>query len=316
MPISARAARLHSHGTSPTVETVDLPEPRADEVLVDLAYASINPVDTYAVLGRVDADVPLPRTLGREATGTVDGRPVLVFGHDVGRRRDGVWATAAVVPAAAVMDLPPTVDPAQAATLGVAGVTAWRTVHELARVTDNDRVLVLAAAGGVGATIVSLAVSAGATVWGQTGSEVKRDRLAALGVDRVVVCGADDLSDAAADLQPTVVFDPLGDGFTAAAVHVLEPKGRLVIFGTSAGPTGSLPLQVLYRKGLSVFGYGGLIEPEDRLAAALRSAVAALADGTLSVPIDSTVPLDDISEALDRLAARDVVGKLVVDLSS
>lgn len=128
----------------------------------------MDPVDRYRVAGTVDAGSPLPRTLGSEGAGTFRGRPVVVFGHGVGRTRDGIWATKAIVPRAAIIDVPDGIDLQHAAVMGVAGLTAWRTVTELAQVTKDDRVLVLGAAGGVGSVIVSLAHRLGATVWGQS----------------------------------------------------------------------------------------------------------------------------------------------------
>lgn len=76
--------------------------------------------------GRVAPGAPVPRTLGTEGAGTVDGRPVLARGHGIGTARDGLWATAAVVPYAALIDVPDGVALEQAAAMGVAGVTAWR----------------------------------------------------------------------------------------------------------------------------------------------------------------------------------------------
>ncbi len=99
----------------------------------------------------------MPRTLGTEGAGTTDGCPVMARGLGIGTTRDGLWATAAVVPRAALIDVPGGVDLAAAAAMGVAGVTAWRVVTELAQVKPDDTVLVLGATGGVGSIIVSAA---------------------------------------------------------------------------------------------------------------------------------------------------------------
>src|SRR4051794_15161097 len=104
------AARLHRHGKPLRVEDVDLPDPGEGEVRVELRFAGVNPVDRYAAEGRVAADAPLPRTLGGEGSGLLDGTPVLVTGGGVGTIRDGVWAGAAVVPETAVVPLPDGVD--------------------------------------------------------------------------------------------------------------------------------------------------------------------------------------------------------------
>ena len=310
-----KAARLAAHGQPLTIEEVELPAPGAGETVIEMAYAGVNPVDTSGAAGRVAPDGPLPRTLGGEGAGTVDGRPVLVRGHGLGATRDGLWAQAAVVPEAALIDIPDGVGLAEAAAMGVAGVTAWRTVSEVAQAGPDDTVVVLGASGGVGSIIVSLAHGLGATVIGQTGNRGKRDFIAAQGADHVVVCGADELAGQISGFGPTVVFDPLGGGFTGAAIEALRPLGRLVLFGASAGQTGELPLLQLYRKGLRIYGYAGLIASSEDLAAAIRAALGALASGEVSLPIDSVLPLAEVNTAFDRLRTRSVCGELVLDTS-
>jgi NADPH2:quinone reductase len=312
----ARAARLHRHSEPLAIEEVDLPEPGPGEVLIDLAFAGVNPVDRYQAEGRVAPDAPLPRTPGTEAAGWVEGRPVMVRGHGLGTRRDGLWATAAVVPEAAVIELPDGVGLEQAATMGIAGVTAWRCATEKARIGSDDRVLVLGASGGVGSILVSIAKSAGAQVWAQTGQADKGEWLRARGADEIVVGGPDQVEEAAAGFRPTVVFDPLGDGFFGAAVRIMQDKGRLVPFGTSAGAEGEVPLQALYRKGITVKGYGGLIESDDALAAGVREALDALRAGRMQIPIDRVVPLDQVNTAFRLLTERSVMGKVVLGLQT
>lgn len=309
------AARLVEHGQPVQIEQVELPDPGEGETILQVAYAGVNPVDMYAAMGRVAPDGPLPRTLGGEASGTVDGRRVMVRGHGLGATRDGVWAQAAIVPEAALVDVPDGVELPEAAAMGVAGVTAWRTVTELAKVSADDTVVVFGAAGGVGHMIVSVAHALGATVIGQTGNPDNRDWIGARGADHVVVSEADGLAQQLSRFRPTVVFDPLGDGFTGQAVEALEPRGRLVLFGASAGPEGQVPLRSLYRKGLVVRGYAGLIEPDEAMTAGARAALDALARGLLSVAIDSILPLGQVNEAFDRIEKRSVHGKLVLDTS-
>ncbi len=307
------AVRLTEHGQPLQVQDIEIGEPGDQEVLVEVAYGGVNPVDMYAAEGRVAADAPVPRTLGTEGAGTVDGRPVMVHGYGVGTTRDGLWATAAIVPRGALVDVPAGVDLAAAAVMGVAGATAWRTVTEYAQVRADDTVLVLGARGGVGSLIVSLAHSLGATVAGQTGDASSHDWISERGADYVVVADAAGLADALADLRPTVVLDPLGGEFTGAAIEVLQPRGRLVLYGTSAGLTGQVPLRMLYRKGITVRGYAGLMASDEEIAAAARQALQAVAEGTLTVPIDAALPLRQVGECFERIRQRRVRGKLVLD---
>jgi NADPH2:quinone reductase len=307
------AARLVRHGDPLRVEQVELPVPGPDEVTVDLAYGGINPIDRYVIEGRVAPDGPLPRTVGAEASGHLDGEPVLVFGAGLGSLRDGVWAERAVVPNSAVIAVPAGVDLRAAGAMGIVGLTAWNVVH-LAGVGPEDRVLVLGSGGGVGLPVVSLAAALGATVWGQTGDHAKADAIRAQGAVHVVVTGDEGLADAVRDVRPTVVIDPLGNGFTTAALSVISPAGRYVLLGTSAGVTATVQLQQLYRNGIRLLGYGGLQLTDGQRRAGLAAAFAALLDGRLRMVVGSTFPLTDVNAALEASRDRAHVGKVMLDL--
>jgi NADPH:quinone reductase len=312
---TVRAARLVELGEPLQIQEVELPAPGEDEVRVDLHYGGVNPVDRYTAEGRVNPDGRRPRTLGAEAAGELDGRPVLVAGEGLGAARDGVWAQAAVVPRPAVIELPEGVAPRAAAAMGIAGLTALNCVRGLAAVTAEDRVVVLGASGGVGSMIVSLARAAGATVWGQTGSADKAAAITEDGADRVLVGGPADIAADIARFEPTVAFDPLGDGFVAPLVAAISPRGRIVSFGVSAGAEVTFNLQLLYRKAVSLLGYGGIILTRDERRPGLQAALEAVRAGELKVRVDSVLALDDVNEAFQRLTERRVQGKLLLDLS-
>jgi NADPH2:quinone reductase len=312
---TVRAARLVELGSPLQVEDVELPAPGEDEVRVDLHYGGVNPIDRYNAEGQVHPDTPRPRTLGGEAAGALDGRLVLVAGEGLGFVRDGVWSQAAVVPREAVCEVPDGVAAEHAAAMGIAGLTALNCVRSLARVTAEDRVVVLGASGGVGTMIVSLAHAAGATVWGQTGSEAKMSAITAEGADRVLVGGAEAIAADLADFAPTVAFDVLGNGFVATAVEAMAPRGRIVSLGVSAGADVTFNMRVLYRKMLTVLGYGGTILTREERRPGLQAALEAVRAGELKVRIDSVLPLEEVNDAFRRLVDRKVQGKLLLDLS-
>jgi NADPH2:quinone reductase len=309
---TVRSARLIEHGQPLRIEPVQLPEPGDDELLVTLEFAGVNPVDRYVAEGTVAPDAPLPRTLGGEAAGTAGGRPVLVAGEGLGAVRDGVWAEAAVVPAAAVIELPDGVQRRDAAAMGIAGLTAYNVVRELAEVTAEDRVLVLGASGGVGTMIVSLAAAAGATVWAQVGSPAKAQVVEAQGAERALVAGPDELAARLGDFEPTVAFDPLADGFLGAVIESLAVHGRLVSFGASAGAEVEFNMRTLYRKGISLLGYAGMQLGREQRRRGLEAALAALAAGQLRVVIDEVLALERVNEAFERIERRQARGKLLL----
>jgi NADPH:quinone reductase len=312
---TARAARLIELGQPLQIQEVELPEPAEDEVRVDLHYGGVNPIDRYHAEGQVNPDAIRPRTLGGEASGEADGRLVLVAGEGLGFVRDGVWAQAAVVPRVAVVEVPVGVASEHAAAMGIAGLTALNCVRQLAQVTAEDRVVVLGASGGVGSMIVSLARSAGATVWGQTGSEAKVSGITAEGAHRVLVGGPEEIAAGLADFEPTAAFDVLGDGYVAAVIEAMAVRGRIVSLGVSAGADVAFNMRVLYRKMLSLLGYGGTILSREERRLGLQAALKAVRAGELSVRIDSVLPLEEVNDAFRRLVDRQVQGKLLLDLS-
>jgi NADPH2:quinone reductase len=310
---TAKAARLVEHGKPLEVAPVELSSPGDDEVQVSLAFGSLNPVDRYVVEGKVAGDGALPRTIGGEAGGHVDGRPVLVAGAGLGSTRDGVFATSAVVPRSAVYELPDDTPLDEAAALGVVGMTTVR-VCQVAEVGPGDRVLVLGASGGVGHSVVGYAAALGASVLGQTGSAEKADVVKQLGADDVVVCDARGLADAVRAFEPTVVIDPLGGEFTPAALSALAERGRLVLFGTSAGASATIQLQHLYRGQRQFRTFGGLIATPQERREGITRAIEEHALGRLRIRVGAVLPLDDVNDAFATLGAHSAIGKVVLDL--
>jgi NADPH2:quinone reductase len=309
-----RAVRLHAFGQPLILDDVPEPVPGPDEVLFELAFIDVNPLDVWLTEGTVaGGGQRLPFVPGSSGAGTVEGRRVAVRGAGLGVTRDGVYAERAAVPAEAVVNLPDDVPLEQAAGLGVAGTTAWRLVHDIAETSAEDHVLVLGASGGVGTLAVQLAAAVGATVWGQTTAPEKVGFIREQGAAEVVVAGAGALADAARGFAPTVVLDPLGDGFTLAAVAAMAPHGRLVLFGASAGPiVDGFDLRVMYRKAVSLLSYSGTIEPQSRVVEGLEQALGALVRGEMHVPIDDILPLEGAPEAHERIRHHGVRGKLLL----
>lgn len=308
-----RAAVLHQLGGILHLEELPDPVPTGDEVLVDITHASVNPLDIWVCGGTPGAAAAnLPWIPGTEAAGLHDGRPVLVRGAGLGVMRRGLYASKVAVPRSTLLALPDGADPMVAAALGVAGITAFHCVTTRGGCTADDRVLVLGASGGVGSLALQLAKEIGATVWGQTTSASKADGVAALGADRVVVCEADALVDAVAELKPTLVIDGLGGTFTTASITALEPFGRLVLYGASASDDIPMSSRGFYRKALTLLGYAGLAETPAQQAEVVTGLLDRVRAGTLRVPIQ-VLPLSAAAEAHRRILTRQVEGKLVLD---
>ena len=310
-----RAVRVHEFGGELRLDDVPDPEPGPAEVLFDVRYAGVNPLDVWMTQGTVaEGSQPLPFVPGGEGSGEINGRPALVHGYGLGVRRDGLYRERAVVPEEAVTYLPDGVALEAAAGMCVAGATAWRLVHEVTKMDANDRVVVLGASGGVGSLLIQVAKGTGAQVWGQTSSADKREFVEGLGADRAIVADAESLVESVADLSPTVVMDPLGDGYTTAGIAALEPFGRLALFGTSAGTEASVDLRALYRKGIALLTYSGTVQPPGRSKEAREKVLGELAAGRLRVTIDSIMPLERAGDAHRRILEKQVRGKILLSV--
>lgn len=305
-----RAVRRTQPGTVEVCD-VEAGAPQSGEVLVDIEYAGVNPFDAQVLRGEIGPNPDAPLTLGAEGTARLDGRLVLVTGGGLGAARDGMFAEQAVVPESSVHELPADADPRAAATVGVAGRTAWRVVHQLARVTPQDVVLVLGAAGGVGSFAAQLARNAGAHVLAQTASLEKASRLAELGLNGVVGADAATVVAAAHDQAVSVVLDPLGGDYVSSLLPELAPRARVVTYGVLAGRTTNIDLGVLYGRGIQIFGTSGGATPVAEGAAALAGALDAVVTGAVSIDHE-VVALEDGPQAFTRLTERSVTGKLLL----
>ncbi len=308
-----RAARFHGFGQALQVDEIDEPTPAPGESLFEVVVAGVNPLDLWVGEGTVAGGRQrMPFVPGTEASGTLDGRRVLVRGHGFGVLRDGFYRARASIPPDAAIPIPDELGFEASASLGVAGGTAWELVHTVARVAADDRVLILGASGGVGSLAAQLAKQAGATVWGQTGNPEKADFVRELGVDRAVVASAADLLGEVAELSPTLALDCLGNGFTASLVDAVAPFGRILVYGASAGERAELDLRQLYRRSITLLTYSGTAEPDERNRAAMEAALGAAARGELRVFVDHVFGLQQAPEAHRWIRERRVRGKVLL----
>jgi NADPH2:quinone reductase len=312
-----RAARLHEIGGTLQLDDVDEPTAGDGEAIVEIAYASVNPLDIWVTRGAPGvAAENLPWVPGSEASGTVDGKPVLVRGAGLGVMRHGLYRERAAVPRDAIHELPDGIDMAQAAGMPVVGITAWHAVHTVGKVTPDDRVLVLGASGGVGSVAVQLAAATGATVWGQSGNAGNAWVITEDGAGEVLVTDASGLAEAATAFAPTVVLDPLGGPFPDQAIAAMANRGRLVVYGTSVDPTVTLNWRQMYRKAISVLGYSGLIGTPESERQVLEELFALMASGRMRIRLAEVLPLDQAAEAHAMILERRAGGKLVLDCNA
>ena len=232
-----KAVCIYAYGGPDVLRYDDIPRPHpgAGEVLVRIHAAGINPVDWQIREGRLQEMLhyPFPLVLGWDFSGVVEslgtGLTRMKVGDEVFCRpdiaRDGAYAEFIVVRESEVALKPRAVDHLHAAALPLAGLTAWQTLFDAGKLAAGQRVLIHAAAGGVGHLAVQLAKGKGAHVIG-TAAERNHDFLRQLGVDQVVDYNTERFEDVVRPVD--LVLDTIGGETQDRSWKVLKPGGILV----------------------------------------------------------------------------------------
>lgn len=210
--------------------------PGAGEIQIDVRSAGLNFRDVLCALGLYPGVVG---SLGGECAGVVGmvGAGVTEFapGDEVLAFAPGSLATSAVVPAAFAVRKPDTLSFEQAAGLPIASMTASYALESLARLKPGQRVLIHAAAGGVGLAAVQLALMLGAEVYATAGSDAKRDMLRKLGVKHVhdsrSLAFRDEVMSLTAGAGVDIVLNSLSGAFIQAGVETLGRNGCFIEIG-------------------------------------------------------------------------------------
>jgi NADPH:quinone reductase-like Zn-dependent oxidoreductase len=288
--------------------TLPKPQPGPTEVLVKVHAAAVNPVDAKTRARGQQLGEP-PFVLGWDVSGVVEevGYGVTahrpgdeVFGMPLFPRQAGAYAEYVVAPARQFARKPTTLDHPHAAALPLVGLTAWQSLVETADVRAGQRVLVHAAAGGVGHVAAQIAKARGAHVIG-TASAGKHDFVRGLGVDEVVDYTAVDFADVVRDVD--VVLDTVGDDIAARSVPTVKDGGIVVTLLGGGYPA------LVEAAGDRVRTAAVLCEP-DRLG---LLALADLAEnGRLRPELAAVLPLAEAAKAHELIESGHTRGKIVL----
>lgn len=332
---------------SDALRVCNVPDPvaKAGQVLISVRAFGVNFADILARTGMY-LDAPrLPFIPGYEVAGIVEavGDGVDTSRVRVGQRvaaltRFGGYAEKAIAEQSVTVPIPDAMDFAEAAAVPVNGVTAWLALKIMTTLREGDKVLVHAAAGGVGTMAVQLALAAGCEVFGTVGSEEKADFLRRIGVHHPIVHTREDVEEVVkretAGKGLDVVLDSLGGRSVAQALRMLAPSGRLISIGiASLAPRKSRSLiatgvgllrtpilhpYILLADSKSFIGINMKRIAEARpalLAQALRDVFESVKAGRLRPYLDSVFDFEQCAAAHERLHGRQSIGKVVVRVS-
>ncbi|KAF9175572.1 NADPH:quinone reductase [Mortierella sp. AD011] len=321
------AVQIPKHGDSSILAYVPVPKPtpKPDQVLVKVAYAGVNFIDTYQRSGLYPQTLPfIP---GREGSGEiVEVGPEAKGGFKVGDRvaflDTGGYAEYDAVSTRTLAKLPDTVSLEQGAALLLQGLTAWSLVRQAYKVEKGDWVLVHAAAGGVGLLLCQMCKLLGANVIGTTSTDAKAKLAKENGANYIVDYsnGYDSLIEKVNEVTGNkgvhVVYDGVGAATFDVSLKVVRRLGTVVSFGNSSGAVPPVNLMRLTEKNIrlmrtTLFSYLTTREEFDSLSSELLQLVA---DGKLKFAIHKVYPIQDVKQAHDDLEGRKTTGKLLLKL--
>ena len=287
------------------IAEMPVPEPGEGEVQVKVDGAGLNPVDYKIRQGHFPPANPkeFPAITLREFSGTISKIGPGVSGVELGEGVYGITDAGAaaeytVAKASAIGPRPPSMDPADAAIVPLAGMTAWQALFDHGRLEAGERVLIHAAAGGVGTFAVQLAKWKGATVIG-TASKEHFSLLRELGADQLIDYKDQKFEDVVSDVD--VVLHAIGPDALPASLKVLKPGGRLVAI--SAQPDA----EEAKRQGKEATMF--MMTPKSDQ---LRKLSDLIEDLKVRPVIDTIVPLEKAAEAMAELEKGHTVGKIGV----
>ena len=311
----------------------DVPDPVAkpNEVVIDIKAAGLNYPDSLIVQGLYQFKPDLPFSPGHEGAGIVSSVGSEVSSLKVGDRVAffkgfGAFAEKIAVPERLAFPIPSSFPFHVAAGVFMVYGTSLHALLQRANISENDEVLVLGAAGGVGLAAVDLAKAYGARVVAAVSTKEKAEVCAGYGADDIVVYGEKSLNKDAQksftkELKSksvrggySIIYDPVGDCFAEPSLRSIGWGGTYLVVGFAAGKIPSFPINLMLLKGCAVSGvFIGRFQQEEPAVQAknLKKIGSFLAEGKINPFISKTVPMKDAVTSIQDIAQRKVLGKVV-----
>jgi len=332
VPPTFRALRIHQvdKKTEARLEQITLADLSPGQVVIRVAYSSINYKDALAVSGKGRIMRAYPKVAGIDLSGVVvssevsdykPGDAVLVTGCNIGEVLDGGFAEYARVPAEAVVPLPPGLSLHEAMALGTAGYTAalaLRRMLENHQTPELGPIAVTGPTGGVGSIAISLFKRAGFQVAAITGKPGAEAYLRALGADEIVDRNTLDVGSKPLETARWGgAVDNLGGDTLAYLTRTVKPWGSIGAIGLAQAPTLNTTVIPFILRGVSLLGIWSVECPRSwRLAIWDRLASDWKPEGLTSLIAPRVVSLDQIADVANELVASHAQGRTVVRIAA
>jgi trans-2-enoyl-CoA reductase len=322
------AAVYEKHGNPAdvlNVETLPWPTPAADEAVVKMYAAPINPADLNQIEGKYPVRAELPATPGFEGAGVIvelgagvkglTSGALVILPHNV-----GTWRDAVAVKAGELVVVPEEIEPVQAAMLKINPLTAWRLLHDYVDLRKGDWIIQNAANSAAGRDVIKIAHELGY----KTVNVVRRaeliDELRAEGADVVLVDGdnlREEVKSATGGASIRLGLNSVGGDSALRLANCLAPGGTLVSFGAMSLqplkiPTGLLIFKDLRFRGIWINKWYDNATPSERMET-FRSLFDMVQRGLLKTKVEKAYPLSEVKAAVAHAAQSKRSGKIILE---
>ncbi|MEU3982857.1 zinc-binding alcohol dehydrogenase family protein [Streptomyces sp. NPDC026672] len=324
-----KAIVVRRFGTTPdmAVEERPIPVRKPGQALVRVRAATISPYNNAVRTGAFGPDyAKAPLVLGVEGAGVVEegerfapGTRVAVYGGaELGTSTDGLFQQWVAVDEDHLVVIPDSLDWAEGSALTLNYLTAHLALTKSTRVEAGQTVLIAGATGSVGHASIQTANELGARPVAVVSSPAKALRAEQAGAWAVIDRSTSNLADEVARLTDgagvDVALDPVGGSLLGELLRTLRPHGTLVSIGFSGGMRAELQVMDLIGPETTITGVDVFLHSIAAIAPALRGMGKLAANGTLRPIIDSRFPFADFEAAYTRLASREAIGSIVIEL--
>ncbi|MCA9417819.1 MAG: NAD(P)-dependent alcohol dehydrogenase [Candidatus Omnitrophica bacterium] len=313
-----RIWRFHEFGPIENLQLdeVPTPEPGADESLVELEYAALNPADKFLVNKMYPRPGKPPMAVGRDGSGRIvkpgnsgrfkEGDSVVILRSDIGVRRDGTLAEFVTVPEESLAPLPDGWSFEEGAAAPLVHLTAWRALVHQGEIHPGQTVLVTGSSGGVGTAAIQLAKAFGCRVFAMSRKEEKRKELLDLGADHALDSSdpgkmEEEAKAILGEERVHLVVENLGGPFLQTSINLSGEHGRILVIGLLAGLKSEIVLGQIIFKQTRIEGVqvGAWTAEEAQIAWA---GIVEKLDASNQRPvIDQVFPFEEVQEAFTRL---------------
>jgi NADPH2:quinone reductase len=321
-----------------TIKEANMPQLRSDDVLIKVKYSGLNFADVLARTGLYDEAPKIPTILGYDVAGTVSAVGDKVTKYKIGDRvaaltRFGGYAEYAVAKEFGMTLVPEHYDLATSTALATQACTAYYCTHDCVKLRKGDKVLIQAAAGGVGSVLVQIAKHYGCEVFA-TASSSKQEFVRSLGADHVIDYTKNSFDEEVKKIAHKgidIVYDSLGGQAFRKAMKLLRPGGRMICFGAAeniASKNNKLKLIPLVT-GFGIFSPIPLLMRSKSIitvnmlkiadykpsvfSAVFEETMAMAQNGIIKPYLGKIFPAEEFASAHRYLESRQSIGKIVME---